>query len=436
MPTLERLPTLLAILLFGHEAHAQPELPVLRANSPNVLFLEGGKPMKGEWIVDPKIELDIYDASRSDKSRTITVKTDLDSKIFDVEPGHVYDFVVLLNGKDACKNRISTMRQGFTRVAGTDPSEPVTIPISIENGKLHLKGRINDSQPLDLLFDTGADGCVMYPSAKLKGVAMTFDKTALIAGGGTTTLRQVSTDNRLSVADVQWTHEPFIYIEVQADKADGIVGYTVFEDKVVEIDYDRMVMVVRDALPAHAGGFAKTDMPFAGTLTAVEVTMTSGDKTWRGPFVLDTAGTGTLIVNQSFASANEMRGALQKIGTGTSRGVGNVSFQLDRLMLPTLSLVGHTLNDVPIYVELTAQDQNGVSNGVLCMDVLYRFNTILDYPNNLAYFKPNARFGEPFRSRRSGPSLLVIGVLAGGVLLLAVVVIVRRSRAKRKHSLV
>ena len=91
---------------------------------------------------------------------------------------------------------------------------------------------------------------------------------------------------------------------------------------------------------------------------------------------------------------------------------------------------------VPIYVELTAQDQNGVSNGVLCMDVLSRFNTILDYPNNVAYFKPNARFGEPFRSQRSGPPLLVVGVLAGGVLLLAVVVIVRRSRAKRKHSLV
>lgn len=425
------LAALLAITLLSATTYAQPEQPVLKATARNVRIMDGGKPMKGEWLLDPSIELDIYDAIRTDQPKTVTVSTDIDSKSFDVEPGHVYDFIILLNGKDACRTRISTMTQGYTRNNVVTAVGPVTIPITIQNGKVRLRGQINGSQPLDLIFDTGADTCVMYPSAQSKGAAMTFDGTVHNVGTGGTTLRQLSRDNRLEIADVHWTHEPFISVERQAESADGIIGYTVFENRIVEFDYDRMVMIVHDTLPAHAAGFASTAMPYAGTLTAVDVAMSSGDTTWRGPFILDTAGNGTMLVNQAFAAANGMHSALRKVGTSVSRGVGSGAIHSNQLMLPKLELAGHTLTDVPINVEVPSEGNKAPPGGVLCMEVLSRFNTILDYPSNQAYFKPNTRFADPFRIRGSQASIVVAGAVAGVVIVLAAWGIVHRSNARR-----
>jgi hypothetical protein len=425
------LSALLTLTLFGPSALAQPDLPVLKANSRSVHFIDGGKPMRGEWLLDPTIALDVYDAFRTDQPKTITVTTDIESKSFEVEPGNVYDFVILLNGKDVCKTRISTMVQGYTRAAAASATGPVTIPITIEKGKLHLRGRVNGSQPLDLIFDTGADTCALYPSAKSKGAEMTFDGTVNNAGTGGITVRQISRSNRLEIAEVQWSQEPFIFIERQAEPADGIIGYTVFENRIVEFDYDRMVMVVHDSLPAHAAEYTRIAMPYAGSLTAVDVVMSSGESSWRGPFILDTAGGSSMLVNQAFATVNNMHSTLRKVGTSVSRGVGSGPIHSNQLMLPKLELAGHTLNDVPIHVEVPSDGNKAPPGGVLCMEVLSRFNTILDYPSNQAYFKPSARFAEPFKLRRSGPPPAAIAAIAGGVTVLAAWMLLRRAKAAR-----
>jgi hypothetical protein len=420
-------------------AYAQVELPILKATSPKVKIIDGASSDRGDWVVDPSLELDIYNAIRSDKSKTVTFTSDIDTITFDVEPGHEYDFVIMLNGKDACKTRVSTMVQGFKRIekSGTadGKAEPLAIPITIEHGKLHLRGSVNGSKTLNFIFDTGAESCVIYPSAKAKGVNLHFDGMVQNAASGGVTLRQFSRDNRLEITDAEWNHEPFVYVENQADQADGIIGYTVFENRILEIDYDRMLMIVHDSLPSHSEGFSKTKMPFIGPLPAVEVVMTSGDHSYGGPFILDTAGTACMLVNQAFAANHNMHGTLQKVGTGISRGLGSGSISNSQLMMPTLSIAGHSLRNVPIHVEMPSDWNQAAPGGVICTDVLTRFNTILDFQANEAYFKPNSRFAEPFKIRGSGLSLPFIASIAGTVLLaLASLGYLAKKRKKAKMA--
>lgn len=164
---------LLAISVLGSLAQAQPELPIVRANSPVVRIMDGDKPMKGEWTLDPSIELDVYNAIRTGKSKTVTFTTGIDSRSFVVEPRMVYAFVILLNGTYACRTRLSTMTQGYER-ADPGSTGSLTIPITLGRGKLHLRGRINGSQALDLIFDTGADTCVVYSARVLLGHTVTW----------------------------------------------------------------------------------------------------------------------------------------------------------------------------------------------------------------------------------------------------------------------
>jgi len=422
---------LLAAILVTHAVLAQqPALPVLRANATTVDVQDGDRLWKGVWSADPAIAMDVYYASRTTSAKRVTFITDIESMSFETEPGRTYDFIILLNGKDACRTRLSTMVQSAQRV-GTAAPGPVSIPFTISGGKLHLHGKINGSESLDIIFDTGADTIALYPSATKKGCILRFDGTVSNSGTGGTTVRQTSSDNRLEIAGLRWEHEPVLYIEKQADKADGIVGYRVFEDKAVEIDYDRMVLVVHESLPAHAAEFARTAILPFGSLTAVEAALVNGTQRASGPFVIDTGGTGTLMVNQSFAAAHGLRGTMQHLGTSTSRGVGSGAVRNEVVLLPELSLAGFTLANIPIHVEEPSDVGAVPPSGTLCVDVLRRFNTILDYPHNAAYLKPNTHFNAPFPSRGWSTTAIVASGIAAVLLAVLVAWVVRRTSSRR-----
>lgn len=401
---------MLALFLANATIAAGAEPPVLLANSAAVDVRDGDRFQEGVWVADPAVALDVYAALRSTAAKRVTFISDIDSLSFDVLPGRTYDFTVLLGGRDSCRTRISTMMQAYVRV---DPlaSGPDTIPIAIRNGKLNVVGAINGSGPLDLIFDTGAEACAMYPSAHGEGAELQLDGTTLNSGTGGATERRTASDNRLEIAGLRWDHEPLIAVERQADPADGIVGWQLFLGKVVELDYDRMIMVVHDDLPAKAAGYARTAMPYVGPLTAVEVVLVAGEKREGGLFILDTAGTGAMNVNQAFSAAHGLPGAMRVLGKSSSRGVGSAVIRNEVVLVPELVIAGFSLPDVPVHLELPAAGNQAPPGGVLCMEVLARFNTILDYRRQEAYFRPNSRFEAPFgRRTRGAPWPVVFGV--------------------------
>lgn len=421
----------LLTLLVAQTGGAQQQPQVLKATSKTVDIRDGGKLLKGLWSIDPSSTLDIYDAVRTNTDKTVTFITDIDSLSIQVQPGHIYDFTILLDGNEECHTRISTMTQPYRRAVAREAAGPDTIPITISHGKLHLAGTVNGSKTLDLIFDTGANINVLYPSAARAGAELRLDGVTTNVGTGGATLRQTSRDNRLEVAGLYWEHEPFLYVEKQADRADGIVGYPVFQDKVVEFDYDHMVMIIHPALPPRASDYARTEMRWIRSLTAVEVVLARGEQAWSGPFFLDTGGTGAMNVYEEFSRTHELRRELRGLGTSASRGVGSGVVRNAILLLPELRLAGFTLRDVPIHAELTPGSGGPEQGGTLNMEVLQRFNTFLDYPRDAAYFKPSARFGAPFKVPPTGVPWIIGGAVAGLVLGLAGL---RSAMAKRATS--
>src|SRR5262249_45449480 len=163
----------------------------------------------------------------------VTFRTDIDSISFDVRPGQQYDFVVLLNGERRCRSRISTLRETCRKEGAPGAPAEDAIPFTLgRDNKIHIEGRINDSGPLDLMFDTGADPLVLYPSGLAKAANVWADGKVDNAGTGGVATRSTSNDNRVALGPLRWDHESVLLIEKQADRADGIVGHNLFEDKV------------------------------------------------------------------------------------------------------------------------------------------------------------------------------------------------------------
>ncbi|RFS17898.1 S41 family peptidase [Emticicia sp. C21] len=95
-------------LLFIQCDYAQ-SLPVIKAKSKKVDVRDGKIFQKGVWNLTPEAKPDIYQALEPIVEKRITFYTDVDSITFDVSPNKTYDFLIVLNGKDTCYTRISTI---------------------------------------------------------------------------------------------------------------------------------------------------------------------------------------------------------------------------------------------------------------------------------------------------------------------------------------
>ncbi len=393
--------------------------PTLRAHARTLDVRDGGRLWPGLWTADPSVPLDTYEARRSTARRTVTFYSDLDSLALTIGPGESREFTVLLDDSLPCRTRVSAGRGSATRLAGAAGAGPVEIPFTIgRDGKPWVEGRLDGSPPLRLLLDTGAATLVIYPSGLRRGVRLTFDGTTLNAGSGGTTLRRTSRDHALEIGGLAWAHEPVLYVEKQADRGDGIAGIDLFEDKVVRFDFARDRLVVYDSLPPLAPGFERFELGWSGTLPLLRATLHGGRDTSAAWFVINTGSGGTVSVNQAFAAEHGLPGALARLGTARVGGVGPRTASADRVRVPALSIGPFRLPDVPALVERPSREGPQFGN-MLGMQVLARFDVVLDLRDHAVWLRPLPDAGRPFPAPTPRVPASALMAIAVGVAILS-----------------
>lgn len=380
----------------GYPVLAQRQ-PVIRASSPVVDIRDGDDFQPGNWKITPQVRPDVYEVNRFKGQKRVTFYTDLDSISFTVTPGHTYDFVILLNGRDSAYTRFSTLAPPPLtprRVCASCHPAADTIPFVFGRGdKMYLKGSINDSRPLKLMFDLGSNQVVISKAGLAKRATLTFqDAHDNQAFGGTTTV-QASRTNRLLIGPLTWDAVPIVRID-RAD-ADGIVGYPVFDGKIIEINYDRQLLIVRDSLVEPGNDYVKLPLRFKGGLPFIEATLFNGEQRYTDYFEFDTGSNGSLWLNQGFATRHNLYATTRPVGTTSTRGLGSKRIRNSTVVFPTLSLAGQELRQVPVDLEQVSAGEN-LQWGIFGMDVLKRFNVILDLQHDAVYLKPNTLIDQPY----------------------------------------
>ncbi|MEJ0101473.1 MAG: hypothetical protein WDO19_02460 [Bacteroidota bacterium] len=75
---------------------------MIKANSNNADIKDGLHFRKAYWYIMPEKKPDRYYVELPAKEHAVTFYTDIDSITFNTMYGGVYNFVILLNGKDSC----------------------------------------------------------------------------------------------------------------------------------------------------------------------------------------------------------------------------------------------------------------------------------------------------------------------------------------------
>lgn len=371
----------LLALMLSNAAWAQDPLPVIKANSKQVSIQDGKLFQKDMWTISPEIKLDTYFVSLPRKGSKVTFITDVESISFDTAFGKTYDFIIMLDGKE-CRQRISATYRGVLtpqRLSPVAAPEPDIIPFTMRGSRIYFEGEVNENKGMSIQFDLGAGGlCVNIDSVARTGVK--FDgQTTLINTSGTN-VEPTSSKNTIVIGNLKWENALLIQTRNMRSHEDVLVGNTLFGKKVVEIDYDRKVVIVRDQLDAPPPGYTSHEIILEQHSPKIQATVTVAGKPYTDWFSFDTGRDGTMLIRDRFTRTHDLWDKYKALTPATN---GRKSVVLDSVAFGGLSFK---------YVVTNAEDPASKADrgSLLGNELLNHFNVILDNPNGMIYLKPNA----------------------------------------------
>jgi predicted aspartyl protease len=290
------------------------------------------------------------------------------------------------------------------------------IPFDLTSNLILLQGRVNDSEPLWFILDTGATDTVidsqLAKTLGLKSIGRTVGTgsagtaTATIFKGASLKLQNIEATN-LTVYGL-----PIDFISAPLGrKVSGIIGNDILKRLVLEVDYASQVV-----------NFYEPDSyQYSGTGDVVAITiegypfirariMFAGSREIEGKFEIDSGSTGAITFNTPFVDRNRLLDYVSKSNQSRLGGVGGSALVFSG-RLKSIKLGSFQLENLIARLSRARRgdDASGSYDGLIGGDILSRFKVVFDYSRRRMILEPNANFSEAFEADMSGLDLATDG---------------------------
>ena len=294
-------------------------------------------------------------------------------------------------------------------------TQAVRIPFTVYNGHIILPVSINGSEPLRIVFDTGAPIPVLFESSRTH--QLSFNKTGTLQVGGTGSAPPVKVDvteeNQLTVASLTindlsmaWIPVSELHLFNSYDETyfDGAIGYDLLRRYRIEIDNQRQELILWEK-PISAFDLAgweaidliiESDHIYADTHIEYD-----GQRHEKVRLLVDTGSTRYLSLNPASHPTMKLpQNGISAPGIGL-QGVSHCQ----NSVITKLTINNLTLGYIPTGFNLSGAVEDG-RQGILGNLLLQRFNNLIDYQQSKLYLKPIENTYDPMPVDRSGISIL------------------------------
>jgi hypothetical protein len=392
---------LLTIILFAPSVFGQNKMPIIKANSKTVAIKDDMFLDKQAWSLSPEAKPDVYTADRTRKTKWVVFYTDIDSIRVEVKPGTKFDFIILLNNKDTC----------YTQVVSAIPAENKaekagnrqdTIPFTLTAyNAIHVKAVFNKRDSVSLHLDLGAFDFKLTQEAIVKKTQLLSTQPDALAGKVKPNFRKLARVSTIQIGNLTWENPVFAATLLTAHEMDGRIGYNVFEGKVVEIDYDKSLLIVHSKMPKKIKGFTKSKLEFIRSYPCINAELSIKNKAYNGFFLLDTGSDKAVLIDSIWAAEQHLPKDLTLLRETSFKNPRGTVFISKTVICPLLNIQNSSFSNVPTTLMGSVNPAN-VSVNLLGNDILKRFNTILDFKNDFIYLKPNRLMAMPFKETAKG----------------------------------
>ena len=298
----------------------------------------------------------------------------------------VYITVVFVAGLASCAQLKST-----NIVSETKKSVKIPFTISTANNII-FHAVLNDKDTLKLFFDTGGTSIVLKKSAITERTSLLTDSNPDSAGFIYNPYDEI---NSLTIGELRWEGLAVFPARLGPEEADGHFGWNLFENKVVEIDYENQFIAVSDDLLNSTEGFAKLKIEYTHTLFCIDATISVKGNDYRARYLFDTGFQRAIILDKDLRKKNKFPQDLPVIKESKLKNGAGVEFVNYVVNVDEIKLGTSTAKNVPVQL-LSTPNPARFKTHILGGELLKRFNTILDFRHNFVYLKPNSLLGLPY----------------------------------------
>lgn len=335
-------------------------------------------------------------------------------------------FLLTLSLTVACLTHVSTsaaQRRSKTRLAPAGPvqkfvsgSDARNIKFEVINNLPLVQVRVNNSDPLWFIFDTGATNTVIDTK---RAAAL-----GLKAGGKIVATGSAGQAEAQRVRDVMIQFPGFeiarlaIYtLPIDFFSAhfgipiSGIIGNDIIGRVVAEIDYEKKELGFYDVATYRLEGDGQTfPVTLQHGLPMIQAKFELADQSFSGIFEIDTGSTGAVQINTPFVRRRNLLALAKKSKKENLGGVGGTA-EAVATRLESVTLGKYRLANSIGKLSLAKQgDYSSRSyDGLLGGQIFRRFKLIVDLSRNRIIFQPNGSLNEPFEADMSGLELVADG---------------------------
>ncbi|HET7250255.1 MAG TPA: aspartyl protease family protein [Gemmatimonadales bacterium] len=295
----------------------------------------------------------------------------------------------------------------------------VTIPFESANTTIFVRTEVN-SHAFWFALDTGAGHSVIDLAAARAAQVELGDSLAVTGAGQSAVMGRLVRRGSARLPGLDGVDQPLIVAlpldriaSISGHEFAGILGSDFIARFVVEIDYERHVLTLRDTGYDYHGHGDVLPITFnAAGHPQVTAQVIDGHRSRRaGTFVVDTGSGAALILDTPFVEREGLlatgRVAVPWIeGQGLGGDIAGVVGRVDALV------IGRSRIRRPVTVfsraangPLASQDAQGNIGAA----ILEKFRVTLDYARMRIILEPNRRFSQPTEYNRSGLSLTASG---------------------------
>lgn len=264
-----------------------------------------------------------------------------------------------------------------------------TIPFQLtDRNNLSVQAILNNKDTVQLMFHTAADDVTLTEDAVKRLSTIVFaGADSVKSWGGADNTSRFSKSNLLQIGAQSWDHVEIWENKNSGPHTDGKFGPNLFENKVIEIDFDKKLITVSAALPAKVKNYEKLKLTFERNMMFVEASCIIGNNTFSNKLLIHSGYSGGILFDDKFANENKLADQLKIIDEKQLKdSYGNI-LKTKKAILPVLIIGNEKLADVPAGFFDGAIGRQKMS--VIGGDILKRFNIVIDAQREYIYLKAN-----------------------------------------------
>ena len=258
-----------------------------------------------------------------------------------------------------------------------------------EHNTIFVQAIFNKIDTLNLNFDTGTTELILTNDVlknKLKFSPKLYSTFYNLQIG--------NTNYKTKVYDAQLT----------GHGTDGRFGWDFFKDKIVEINYDKNILVIHSALPenvAKSKKFSKLKIEYFKDLFLVSCEIKQSGVENNDLFLFDTGFQRTAMLDSDLLAQKkfptEKMAIIKKV---IMKGAQGNEIPVITTNLSSLKIGKYKLKNVPVQITTSNKPLKDKNIHILGNEVLKRFNTFIDFQHNFVYLKPNNLYNEKYTDQK------------------------------------